>query len=202
MNNVVKLRSDLQVLFDWIPPGSKVLDIGCGEGHLLYHLMQRSNIQGCGIDLDVDAVMSCIRKGLPVVQGDVNCDLRTYPDQGFDYVIGTHVIQQTIHPKKVLIEMARIGKKIVVSIPNFGYYKNRYELAFQGVMPQNEREKWYESPDIHHCTLKDFRALALESKLKILDFFPLSSKGVQLKKLLSYPFLNFMAKEAIFILTA
>lgn len=202
MMPVIKLRSDLKILLDWIPRGSKVLDIGCGEGYLLYHLMHRLDIQGVGLEIHVEAVISCIRKGVQVIQGDADCDLCTYPDQAFDYVIGTHVIQQTNHPQKVLAEMARIGKKVVVSIPNFGYYKSRFKLAFQGVMPQHEPEKWYESPDIHHCTLKDFRAMILESKLKILDFYPLSSKGVRFKKFLPHAFFNLMAKEAIFILTA
>ena len=141
-----------------IENNAKVLDIGCGTGDLLYYLEKKKNINGQGIEISQKGVQESVSKGLSVIQGDADIDLVNFPDNAFDIVILSRTLQATHKPKEVLIEMLRIGKKCIISIPNFGYWKYRLQMLFYGIMPMTKTlsEPWYSTPNIHLCTIKDF----------------------------------------------
>src|SRR5437762_10195669 len=153
-------RSDHLLVADMVERGSRVLDVGCGEGDLL-QLLESRGVDGRGIELSREGVNECVAKGLAVVQGDADTDLVNYPDDGFDYVILSQTLQATRHPRRVLEHMLRIGRRAIVSFPNFGHWAIRLQILFGGQMPQTENlpYTWYETPNIHFCTIKDFRQL-------------------------------------------
>ena len=158
------LRHDLQAIANLIIEGSRVLDVGCFEGELLYSLARYKSVDARGIEISQSNVSKCVKSGLAVIQGDVDTDLKFYPDKCFDYVISSHMLQATRYPKQVLQEMLRIGKQIIVSIPNFGYWYNRLYLALKGRMPVSKTlpYEWYETPNIHFSTMRDFEILCLD----------------------------------------
>lgn len=171
------LRPDLRVTADWVEPNSRVLDIGCGEGELLHWLVQYKHVDARGIELGQESVADCIAKGLSVIQGDANADLTYYPTDAFDYVVMGQTLQRMQHPDKTLKEMARIGKRVIVSVPNFAYWPNRLYLLLKGRMPVTNTlsYEWYETPNIHFCSLGDFVRLcdslniAIEKRLYITN---------------------------------
>src|SRR5207248_7916557 len=153
-------RGDHLLLAEMVERGSKVLDVGCGDGDLL-QLLESRGVDGLGIELSREGVNECVGKGLAVVQGDADTDLVNYPDDAFDYVILSQTLQATRHPRQVLEHMLRIGRRAVVSFPNFGHWGIRLQLLFGGRMPTTDNlpYTWYDTPNIHFCTIKDFRAL-------------------------------------------
>jgi methionine biosynthesis protein MetW len=152
------LRDDLALVAAHIAPTSRVLDVGCGEGDLLAYLMATKGIDGRGIELQSQHVRTCIKRGLSVLQGDADSDLTFYESGCFDYAICMHVIQATERPRAVLEELLRIGRHVVVTLPNFGYWSNRVYLGLRGRMPVTRHlpYHWYDTPNIHFCTLRDF----------------------------------------------
>src|ERR1019366_7838429 len=154
-------RVDLALVADMVRPGSKVLDIGAGDGELLRILGEQRGVDGRGIEISREGVNECVAKGLAVIQGDADTDLADYPDDAFDYVILSQTLQATRHPRVVLEHMLRIGRRAVVSFPNFGHWQVRLQLLFAGHMPQTDilPYSWYDTPNIHHCTINDFRQL-------------------------------------------
>jgi methionine biosynthesis protein MetW len=152
-----------------VAPGSRVLDVGCGDGDLLYYLTHHRQVDGRGIELSQAGVNACVTRGLAAVQGDADTDLATYPSGAFDYVILSQTLQATHRPKQVLTEMSRIGRRAIVSFPNFGYWRLRLGLLTTGRMPSTQvlDHPWYETPNIHLCTIKDFTALCGELDLTI-----------------------------------
>jgi len=153
-------RIDHSVILDLIPQGAKVLDLGCGDGSLLAKLVHQKGTTGRGIEISEDGVRACIAKGLTVLQGDIDEGLRDYPDRSFDYVILNQTIQVAKKPDVVLSEMLRVGKKGVVGIPNFAYWRMRLYLLVYGRMPKTEflPYDWYDTPNIHFCSILDFEA--------------------------------------------
>ena len=158
------VRDDLRLMADMIEPKSRVLDIGCGDGALLRLLEDTKDVEGRGLELSQKGVNDCVAKGLAVIQGDADMDLAAYPTDAFDYVILSQTLQATRRPKAVLEHLLRIGRRAIVSFPNFGHWRVRWFVAWQGRMPVTDTlpYSWYDTPNIHHCTVRDFLALAAE----------------------------------------
>lgn len=156
------LRPDLAAIAEMVPAGGRVLDVGCGDGALLEYLVRTKNVDGRGVELSQQNVNACVARGLAVVQGDADADLAEYPSQVFDFVILSQTIQATEKPAQVLTQLLRIGKRTAISLPNFGHWRVRLSLLFEGRMPRTKAldYHWYDTPNIHLCTLADFVDLA------------------------------------------
>jgi methionine biosynthesis protein MetW len=155
-------RVDLEVVADLIPPQSRVLDVGSGDGLLLELLQDTKQVDGRGLELSQRGVNECVARGLSVIQGDADKDLEFYPDKGFDFVVLSQTLQATRNPKLVLDELLRIGNRAIVSFPNFGHWRVRLSLLFRGRMPVTRAldQSWYETSNLHLCTVADFLSLA------------------------------------------
>jgi methionine biosynthesis protein MetW len=195
-------RVDLLGVADMVEPGARVLDVGCGDGELL-RLLETRGIDGRGIELSREGVNECVAKGLAVIQGDADTDLCDYPDDGFDYVILSQTLQATRHPRQVLEQMMRIGRHAIVSFPNFGHWKIRLLLMFGGRMPvtDNLPHVWWESPNIHFCTIKDFRDLCAASGAHMERAVALNAWGRRLRLAAPWWFWNLFGEQAVFRLS-
>jgi methionine biosynthesis protein MetW len=164
------MRFDLQLIASWIEPGARVLDLGCGEGELLHHLKIEKNVIGTGIERNENRAAQGIEKGLTILQGDINEEVLDYPDQVFDYVILSQTLQQVYAPALLIHSMSRIGKKAIVSFPNFSHWKVRMQLLFSGYAPMTRQlpYEWYDTPNIRVITLKDFRKFIRQVDLCIV----------------------------------
>jgi methionine biosynthesis protein MetW len=164
------IRFDLQIVASWIEPNSKVLDLGCGEGDLLYFLKTNKQVEGTGIERAEAKVAQCIEKGLSVLQGDINEEVLDYPDNTFDYVIVSQTLQQVYEPDKLIQSLLRIGKKGIVSFPNFSHWGIRLQLVRTGYAPITKQlpYEWYDTPNIRVITIKDFRKFSKDVGFKIL----------------------------------
>ncbi|MFP6779688.1 MAG: methionine biosynthesis protein MetW [Alphaproteobacteria bacterium] len=196
-----KINQDL--ISSLINNNDKVLDIGCGNGELLSFLEKTKNIQGQGIEISHLGVKESVTKGLSVIQGDADEDLVSFTNNTFDVVILSDTLQATHKPKEVLKEMLRIGKKCIICIPNFGYWKYRLQILFYGIMPVTETlsEPWYSTPNIHLCTIKDFINLCNSLNISIDQAYRNTHNNIKkIEKPDSY-FNNLLSTEGIFILT-
>ncbi len=198
-----ELRKDLALIADMIEPGSRVLDIGCGEGELLAYLFDAKGADARGIELSQAGVNLCVSQGLSVVQGDADTDLINYPEKSFDVVILSQTIQATQKPHIVLKQMLRIGRKVIISIPNFGYWRVRLQLLFNGTMPMTKSlpESWYETPNIHFCTIRDFENLCGDLDVTIDKQLAVDSRGHSKLISSSRLLMNFFGEKAVFVLT-
>jgi methionine biosynthesis protein MetW len=195
-------RGDHLLVAEMVERGSKVLDVGCGDGDLL-QLLEARGIDGRGIELSREGVNRCVAKGLAVVQGDADTDLINYPDDAFDYVILSQTLQATRQPRAVLEHMLRIGRNAIVSFPNFGHWRIRLQVLFGGHMPltDNLPYAWYESPNIHFCTIKDFRALCNVVGAKMVKAVALNPWGKPLRLTAPWWFWNLFGEQAVFLLS-
>lgn len=171
------IRFDLRIIASTIEPGSRVLDLGCGNGDLLAWLATNKKVIGTGIEQDKTKAAACIARGLSVLQGDLNDEVDDYPDCSFDYVILSQTLQQVFEPARLLYSLARIGRKVIVSFPNFSHYAIRLQLLTKGVAPKNNQlpYSWYDSPNIRVITLKDFRKFARDVGYNILKEIAISA---------------------------
>jgi len=196
------LHLNYNIILDRIETGSKVLDLGCGAGELLKLLKEKKNIKCRGVEIDEDNVIRCIEKGLSVFQGDIDEGLQDYQDKSFDYVILNSTLQCTRRPDFVINEMLRAGKKAVISFPNFAYWKIRFYVFFMGRMPKSNMLpfEWYDTPNIHLLTIKDFKDFCKVRQIDILEEIYMNKAAVKKNFLLDFnP--NFFAEEAIFIVS-
>lgn len=192
------ISADHKFIFDTIEPGSSVLDLGCGDGELLALLNKRKNVKSCGIEIDEKAIYSCIEKGVTVLHGDVDSGLSEYEDKSFDYVILNQSLQQISNLQKVLSDSLRVGRKVIVGFPNFTYWWSRVQFFFEGKAPVTSSlpYNWFDSPNKHFFSIKDFKKYCAEKDIKIDAECYLSTKG-------TVHFLpNFFARTAIFLITS
>ena len=190
-------RGDHLLVAEMVEPGSKVLDVGCGDGDLLQLLESR------GIELSREGVNRCVAKGLAVVQGDADTDLVNYPNDAFDYVILSQTLQATRQPRAVLENLLRIGRRAIVSFPNFGFWKMRLQLLIGGHMPRTENlpATWYDTPNIHFCTIKDFVQLCGEINVKMERAVALDLYGRPLRLSAPWWFWNMFGEQGVFLLS-
>lgn len=197
------LRFDLGLIAGMVADGSRVLDVGCGDGALLKHLAEAKGVDARGIELSQAGVNACVAHGLSVVQGDADRDLADYPDKAFDYVILGQTIQATRNPRRVLEQIARIGRRGIVSTPNFAHWRMRLQLLFSGRMPVTPALPfaWHDTPNIHMCSLRNFAELAGELGLVIERTVALRGETARDVKPFSSA-ANILAEQAIFLLAA
>ena len=155
------MRADLEIIQDWIAPGSRVLDLGCGDGALLEHLRDHKQVGGYGLEIDAEKVARCIERGVNVIEQNLDDGLGNFADNSFDVVVMTQSLQALKYPDKVLAEMLRVGKTCIITFPNFGHWRCRWYLTTKGRMPVSDflPYTWYNTPNIHFCTFEDFERL-------------------------------------------
>lgn len=173
---VLAQRPDLLAIYNLIPENSRIIDLGCGDGSLLYVLRKEKNVYGCGIEISEEKIINCVAAGVPVVHGNLDNGLKEYPEKSFNYVVLSQTLQAVKSPDKLLDEMARVGENVLISLINFGHYSIRFQLMFKGRMPINENlpTPWYKTSNIHLSTIKDFRELCQSKGLKIVREIPIN----------------------------
>lgn len=196
------MRLDQKLIAGMIAPRSRVLDIGSGDGSLIEHLFRTRNCDARGIEIDMAEVTRSVSHGLPVMQGDADSDLAHYPDAAFDYVVLSRTLQAVERPREVLRQMLRIGTRAVVSFPNFGHWKLRWQLLSRGRMPMTESwaADWYETPNIHPCTIRDFFALCEAEGYTIQRWFAVDDMGNRTPWQRSVQLANLFGEQALFLL--
>ena len=202
-SNSQSTRVDLLLLADMVKPGTRVLDVGCGDGALLRILSETRDVDARGVEISQAGVNQCVARGLSVVQGDADTDLVNYPDNAFDYAILSQTIQATHRPLDVLEQLLRIGQRAIVSFPNFGHWRIRSQIMFRGRMPvtQNLSYAWYDTPNIHFCTIKDFVTLCEELDAKVERSVALNAQGQRLGLKIPLFMQNLLGEQAIFLLS-
>lgn len=195
-------RVDHLLIAEMVANGARVLDVGCGDGALLQLLIDTKGVDGRGVEIERERVNACVARGLSVIQGDADEDLADYPDDAFDYAILSLTIQATSHPKTVLENLLRIGRHAIVSFPNFGHWRVRKQLLLTGRMPQTENlpDPWYETPNAHLCTIKDFAALCEKVGASVVRSAAFNSSGRQLSSRAPLDMQNLFGEKAVFLL--
>ena len=196
------LRYDLNIIASWIEQGSKVLELGCGEGDLLCWLKKEKNVKERGIEIEESKVEKCVEKGISVLQGDINEEIEDYPDNTFDYAVCSQTLQQVFEPISLIHSMMRVAKKGVVSFPNFGHYKVRMQLALTGRAPVTKElpYSWHDTPNIRVLSLLDFENFTDEVGYKILNKAAINTKNNQRQGRLVTTLPNLFASYGIFLI--
>ena len=197
------LREDLRLVAGMIADGARVLDVGCGEGELLSYLVNHKGVDGRGMELSQGGVNSCVRNGLSVIQGDADHDLHDNPSQAFDYVVLSQTLQATMKPHEVLRHLVRIGKRAVVSIPNFGQWRMRVRLLTEGRMPRTPSlpHHWYDTPNIHLCTILDFLDLCDDAGIVVERSVAMDDGGLPYRLNTRGRLANLLAAQGLFLLS-
>ena len=196
------MKSEYKIIADIITENTRVLDVGCDDGSLMEFLKKEKNVDIRGIEISKKKVQTCISKGLTVIEGDAEFDLKQFPDKSFDYVVLGQTLQAFINPEIVIKELLRVGNKAIVTIPNFGHWKVRLNLLFQGTMPVTKTlpNEWYNTPNIHMCTIKDFFKFSKTINFKIFKSLALMNKNVSTINNINLPFKNLFCELGIFLI--
>ena len=174
------MKQEFKIISSLIEKNSKILDVGCGNGELMKYILNNISNNIRGLEISKENVQECIKKGLTVIEGNAELDLRQFPDKSYNYVVLSQTLQAFLNPEKVLYELLRVGKKAIVTIPNFGFWKVRVNLLIKGTMPvtKNLPNEWYNTPNLHMCTIKDFVTFCVKRELKLTNSISLSGKKV------------------------
>jgi len=196
------MKKEFKVIADLLPKNVRVLDVGCGDGSLMSHLIKEKNIEARGLELKKENVTKCIYKGLPVIEGNAETELHQFPNQSFDFVILSQTLQAFYNPEKVLKDLLRIGKSVIISIPNFGYWKVRASLLFFGKMPVTKTlpDSWYNTPNLHMCTIKDLFHFCVEKNIEIKRAVGINEDKTSEIKKSNLEIKNFFSKLGIFLI--
>ena len=198
----LKMKKEFKVIADLLPNNTRVLDVGCGDGSLMSLLNEEKQIEVRGLELNQENVQECIHKGLPVIQGNAETELHQFPDKSFDYVVLSQTLQAFYEPEKVLRNLLRIGKSVVISIPNFGFWKVRIKLLFFGEMPVTKTlpNTWYNTPNLHMCTIKDLFNFCDEKKINIEKVVGVNENKTSIIKRSNLEIKNLFSKVGIFLI--
>ena len=196
------MKNEFKVIADLIEKDKKVLDVGCADGTLMKFLRENKNSNIRGLEISKDKVQECIAKGLTVIEGNAEKDLKQFPDKSFDYVVLSQTLQAFLDPELVLNELLRVGKKAIVTIPNFGYWKIRFHLLFKGTMPITNTlpDEWYNTPNIHMCTIKDFFYFVKSRDIKIFKSLALNDINTSIISKNNLVIKNLLADLGIFLI--
>jgi methionine biosynthesis protein MetW len=196
------MKKEFKVIADLLPNNTRVLDVGCGDGALMDFLVKEKNIKVRGLELNQNNVQECIYKGLPVIQGNAETELYQFPKQSFDYVVLSQTLQAFYQPDKVLRELLRIGKSVIVSIPNFGYWKVRTSLLFFGKMPVTKTlpNTWFNTPNLHMCTIKDLFNYCEDQNIVIKKVIGVNENKISLIKKNNLEMKNLFSKLGVFLI--
>ena len=199
----LKMKKEFKVIADLLPNNTRVLDVGCGDGSLMNLLKKEKNVEVRGLELSQENVQECIHKGLPVIQGNAESELHQFPDKSFDYVVLSQTLQAFYEPEKVLRNLLRIGKSVVISIPNFGFWKVRTKLLIFGKMPVTKTlpNTWYNTPNLHMCTIKDLFNFCDEKKINIKKVVGVNEDKTSIIKKSNLEIKNLFSKVGIFLIS-
>ena len=196
------MKQEFKIISDLIEKNTRVLDVGCGDGILMEYLKHDKEIDIRGIEISKDNVQKCLSKGLTVIEGDAEKDLLQFPDSSFDFVILSQTLQAFLNPEIVIKELLRVGKKAIVTIPNFGFWKVRLHLLIKGTMPitKNLPDEWYNTPNLHMCTLKDFYNFCENRRIKLDNSLALHNEKISSINKLNLNIKNLSAELGIFLI--
>jgi len=196
------MKNEFKVIADLVKKNTRVLDVGCADGILMEFLKRNKNIDIRGLEISKNKVQNCIEKGLTVIEGNAEKDLKQFPDKSFDYVILSQTLQAFLNPELVINELLRVGKKAIVTIPNFGFWKVRFHLLIKGTMPVTETlpDEWYNTPNLHMCTIKDFVYFVKSRNIKIFKSLALNNKNTSLINDGNLGMKNLLADLGIFLI--
>ena len=197
------MKNEFKIITNLLPVQSRLLDVGCGDGTLIEALIKQKNIDARGIELEESKVKQCISKGLSVIQGNAETELSQFPDKAFDFVVLSQTLQAFYRPENVLSELLRIGKKVIISIPNFGYWKVRTSLLFFGKMPVTKSlpDSWYNTPNLHMCSIKDFYQFCEKKKIKMDLIIGINNEKTSSINRINLEMKNLLSEVGIFLIS-
>ena len=196
------MKNEFKIITNLLPSQSRVLDVGCGDGTLIEALIEEKSIDARGIELEEDKVKECISKGLSVIEGNAETELSQFPDKAFDFVILSQTLQAFYQPENVLAQLLRIGSRVIISIPNFGYWQIRASLLFFGKMPINKSlpYTWYNTPNLHMCSIKDFYQFCEKKKIKIDKVVGINGEKISSIYRVNLEMKNLLSEVGIFLI--